>query len=81
MDALAAKIENQLDLPVVNSTGLLEKYDFSLYWAAESATGSDNSGPNIFSALESELGLKLSPKKASVPLILIDHIDSAPTGN
>jgi uncharacterized protein (TIGR03435 family) len=31
MDQLAAKIENQLDLPVVISTGLLGKYDFSLY--------------------------------------------------
>jgi uncharacterized protein (TIGR03435 family) len=80
MDQVAAKLENQLDLPVVNSTQLLGKYDFSLYWAVESA-GADNSGPSLFSAVESQLGLKLSPKNASVPLIVIDHIDAAPSGN
>lgn len=81
MDQLAAKIENQLDLPVVNSTGILGKYDFSLYWAVEPAGGADNSGPSIFSAVKSELGLKLNPRRVSVPLIVIDHIDSAPIGN
>lgn len=80
MDQLAARIELQLDLPVVNATGLLGEYDFSLYWAAESAAGGD-SGPSIFSAVESQLGLKLDPRKVSVPLIVIDHIDSAPSGN
>jgi uncharacterized protein (TIGR03435 family) len=81
MDQVAAKIENQLDLPVVNSTRLLGKFDFSLYWATESVTGADNSGPSLFSAVESQLGLKLSPRRESMPLIVIDHIDSAPSGN
>jgi uncharacterized protein (TIGR03435 family) len=81
MDQLAAKIEHQLDLPVVNSTGLSGKYDFSLYWAGEPAPGGDSSGPSIFSAVESDLGLKLVPKKASVPVIMIDHVDSGPSGN
>ena len=80
MDQLAARIENQLDLPVVNVTGLSGEYDFSLYWAADSATGADP-GPSIFSAVESQLGLKLDPRKASVPLIVIDHVDSVPSGN
>lgn len=78
MDQVAAKIENQLDLPVVNATSLSGKYDFTLHWAAESP---DTTGPSIFSAVESDLGLKLSPRKASVPVIVIDHIDPAAAAN
>ncbi len=80
MEQLADKISNQLDAPVIDSTKLQGKYDFSLYWAAES-TEPDNSGPNIFSAIQSQLGLQLKRKKTPVTIIVIDHIDSAPSGN
>lgn len=78
MGQLVAKIENQLDVPVINATSLSGKYDFTLHWAAESP---DDTGPSIFSAVESDLGLKLSPRQASVPLIVIDHIDPAAAVN
>lgn len=78
MDQLAAKIENQLDLPVLNATGLSGKYDFTLHWAAESP---GSTGPGIFSAVESDLGLKLSPRKAPIPLIVIDHINPVAAAN
>ncbi len=39
------------------------------------------SAPNLFSAIQSQLGLKLEPKKAPVDLIVIDHMEKAPTEN
>ena len=81
MEQLASKLSNQLDMPVINATGLVGRYDFDLYWSGRSVDGTDDPGPNLFSAVESQLGLRLKPRKAAVTMIVIDHVDRAPTGN
>ena len=81
MDQLSSRISNQLDVPVVNATGLTGRYDFSLYWAGETLERTNDSGPNLFSAIESQLGLKLTRKKVTVTIIVVDHLDRAPTEN
>jgi len=70
MDWLSRKLINQSDLPVTNGTGLAGQYDYSLYWAGEFV--GDNSGPSLFSALESQLGLRLLSKKVVATIIVID---------
>ncbi len=72
MDEFARKLVNQLDLPVENRTGLGGRYDYSLYWASISA---DNAGPSLFSALPSQLGLKLSSKRVAATMIVIDSVE------
>jgi uncharacterized protein (TIGR03435 family) len=37
--------------------------------------------PDIFTAIQSQLGLKLEPKKGPVDLIVIDHIEKTPITN
>jgi uncharacterized protein (TIGR03435 family) len=37
--------------------------------------------PNLFSALEKQLGLKLEKSKAKLDIIVIDHMDRQPTEN
>ncbi len=37
--------------------------------------------PDIFSALQTELGLKLEKQKVSVTILVVDHIEKAPSGN
>jgi uncharacterized protein (TIGR03435 family) len=73
MEEFARKlVKHDLDMPVKNATGLTGRYDYSLYWASTSA---DNAGPSLFSALESQLGLKLSSNKVAVTIIVIDRVD------
>jgi uncharacterized protein (TIGR03435 family) len=36
---------------------------------------SEDSGPNIFKALQEQLGLKLHDEKAEVEYLVIDHVE------
>jgi uncharacterized protein (TIGR03435 family) len=81
MEQLASKLSNQLDMPVIDATGLAGGYDFDLHWSGRTADGTDDSSRNLFSAVESQLGLRLRPRKAAVTIIVIDHADRVPTEN
>jgi uncharacterized protein (TIGR03435 family) len=37
--------------------------------------------PTIFDALQKQLGLKLEPTKATIEMMVIDHVDATPTEN
>jgi uncharacterized protein (TIGR03435 family) len=37
--------------------------------------------PDIFGAVQAQLGLRLEPKKGPVELIVIDHVEKTPTEN
>jgi len=63
---------------VIDKTGLTGRYDFTLEYAG---LGDDATGPNIFSAVEKQLGLKLDKSKAPLDVIVIDHIDKVPVEN
>jgi bla regulator protein blaR1 len=67
---------------VVDKTGLTGKYDFTLAWTREDvaqqqsdASATDSSGPSIFSALQSQLGLKLVPIKVATKILVIDNVE------
>jgi uncharacterized protein (TIGR03435 family) len=73
-----------LDRPVVDRTGLTGKYDFDLAWtpddsqfggfhAADPISGAPK--PDLFAAIQQQLGLKLEATKAPVDIIVIDHVD------
>jgi len=68
---------------VIDKTGLTGKYNFTLNWSPErlgAAASTDATGPSLFAALKEQLGLKLEPAKAPVPIIVIDAA-SAPSPN
>jgi uncharacterized protein (TIGR03435 family) len=46
-----------------------------------SASNPEANGVSLFTALQSQLGLKLDAKKGPVELIVIDHIEKTPTEN
>jgi uncharacterized protein (TIGR03435 family) len=76
----ARMLTNQLGSPVTDATGLPGKYDFVLSWVIEEP-GGDPTGPTLADAVQSELGLKLQQKKGPVEILVVDHIEKAPTAN
>ena len=74
------------DRPVVDQTGLgSARYDFILMWTLDgrqSQLAGDNADapPDLFSAFQQQLGLKLEPTKAPVDVLVIDRAEK-PSGN
>jgi len=66
---------------VVDKTGLTGKYDFALKWKPDQGPGSDDTSadePDIFTALEEQLGLKLVPATGPVKSLVVDHVEMPP---
>jgi bla regulator protein blaR1 len=79
---LAMNLSNNVGRPVIDKTGLTEKYDWVLEWTPDMpATGTDapqpvdSPGPTIFTALQEQLGLKLESSKGPVETYVIDKVD------
>jgi uncharacterized protein (TIGR03435 family) len=83
MAELALSLSTEIGHPITDATGLKAKYDFTLNYIMETdgPPAADVTGPNIFRALQEQLGLKLEPKKGSVEVLVIDHIEKIPTDN
>lgn len=84
MERLAALLSGLLDQPVVDSTGLKGNYDIKLRALVGSNppdTDAADSPPSLFEAVQEQLGLKLTLKKALADVLVIDRIEKTPTGN
>jgi uncharacterized protein (TIGR03435 family) len=79
-----------LDRPVVDQTGLTGRFDFELKWTPdESQFGGRGGGvkhdeadapPNLFTALQEQLGLQLKSEKTPVDVLVIDKVEK-PSAN
>jgi bla regulator protein blaR1 len=67
-----------IDEAVIDKTGLTGLFDFHLEW--NSAPSSDPDRPSLFTAVQEQLGLKLTPGKAPVEVLVVDHAED-PTEN
>lgn len=63
--------------PVIDATGLDEKYDFDLWFTNDLE---DRNAPTLGSAIKAE-GLRVESQKAPVEMIVIDHAEKTPTEN
>ena len=60
----------------VDQTGLAGRYDFELNYTRQcAAEPAPDAPPDIFTALQEQLGLKLESARGSVPVLVIDHIE------
>ncbi len=78
MDSFARILSRKMDLPVVNSTGLAGTFNFKLQWSADgigAVSDGTTEGTSIFSAIEDQLGLHLSSRKAPVEILVIDSVE------
>ena len=89
-EMLAKVLSDQLSRSVQDQTGLKGVFDFRLEWEpdASSARPDDLSTPadprtgsSLFTAIQEHLGLKMEARKAPVEVLVIDHIERAPTEN
>ena len=82
-----------LDRPVIDQTGLTDRYDFTLDWRPDefhfprasaaqraAAVAAAAALPDLFTAFQEQLGLKLDATKAAVDVLVIDKV-SKPSEN
>jgi len=89
MADLIRELTSILDRPVLDKTGFTGEFDLDLSFTRDGALmglppgyggPADPNLPNIFAALEEQLGLKLAPAKGKVEVLVIDHAER-PTTN
>jgi uncharacterized protein (TIGR03435 family) len=89
MERIASSLSvGRLGRPIVDETGLMGRFDFTLNWspepgtfpgapeaASQTATASDSQEPTFLEALKDQLGLNLKPGKVSLKVLVIDHVE------
>jgi len=92
MEEVAQVMQGMLDRPVVDQTGLKDRYDFTMRWTPdESQYGGRIPPPNtdstaadapppLFTAIQEQLGLKLDAMKAPAKVMVIESVQK-PTPN
>ena len=93
---LAKMLARELGKPVTDATGLKGRYGISLDWIQEDAAAAVTDaevagpeigatdaalGPNIFTALKQQLGLRLEAKKGPAAILVVDSASRVPTEN
>ena len=83
MTSLALMLQASLGgAPVSDMTGTDEDLRFQTAIPKPNSDDNDDSPyPALFSAPESELGLMLQPGKVPFDVVVVDHVDKAPTEN
>jgi bla regulator protein blaR1 len=76
-----------LDRPVIDRTGLLGRFDFTLTWTPDetqfasfgvripSPSGAADAPPVLFTAIQEQLGLKFDSVRAPVEVMVIDRVE------
>lgn len=93
MAEFAQVMQGVLDRPVLDQTGLKDRYDLILKWTPDESqyggrippqNNGDNSAadalPPLFTAIQEQIGLKLDAVKAPAKVMVIDSIDK-PSAN
>ena len=75
-------LKQELKRPIVDKTGLTGKYDLSLQWTPDNTLPDSPlaGGPSIFTAVQEQLGLKLTSTHGPVKTLVIDHVEK-PSAN
>jgi uncharacterized protein (TIGR03435 family) len=72
-----------LDRPVIDKTGLTSRFDFELEWTPEESQfggagikgTAESSKPDLFAALQQQLGLKLEASRGMVATLIVDRAE------
>ena len=87
LSQVTAVLQNSMDKPVVDQSGLSGRYDFTVTFTPDPAQAAliggppppaaDNpdAAPDLFTAFQQQLGLKLGSTKAPVDVMVIDKVE------
>jgi uncharacterized protein (TIGR03435 family) len=87
LSQVTAVLQNSMDKPVVDQSGLSGRYDFTVTFTPDpaqaaliggpppSAADNPDAAPNLFTAFQQQLGLKLESTKAPVDVMVIDKVE------
>jgi uncharacterized protein (TIGR03435 family) len=79
LDQLANMLRSWAGRPVTNATRLDGRYAIDLRWSFPAQAGGPPGGtadaPEIFTAVQEQLGLKLQPSTTTVQILVIDHAE------
>jgi uncharacterized protein (TIGR03435 family) len=76
-----------LDRPVVDKTGFAGEFDFTLRWTPDETQfagmgihvpplmDNPNAPPELFTAIQEQLGLRLEAQKIPSEVLVIDHVE------
>jgi uncharacterized protein (TIGR03435 family) len=91
---IAIRLAGYRQRPVIDKTGLTGRYDFTLDFTldmtgipllpgfpAQADNNASDPGSDIASAVEKQLGLKLTPAKGKLDVIVVDRAEKTPTEN
>jgi uncharacterized protein (TIGR03435 family) len=78
--SIAGMVTSQIEAPVVDHTGLPGYYDFTLQFGRPWSANNPDGWPDIFTAIQEQLGLKLESTRAPIDVLVIDHMEM-PTAN
>jgi uncharacterized protein (TIGR03435 family) len=70
-------LANTLGSPVMDQTGLKGRYNFTLEFTPEGRPPQPDSAPDLFEAIQDQLGLRLEGKKGSAEVLIVDHAEKA----
>jgi uncharacterized protein (TIGR03435 family) len=76
---LADFLAQRLERPVLDMTELKGVFDFTLEYSKLEDSGDPS--PDLITALQEQLGLKLEARKAPVETIVVDRLEKNPTDN
>ena len=93
MPGLAYLLSGETDRYVLDSTGLTAIYDVDFHWTPDEASALPGAAeppqplpvmsdwPNLFLAIQQQLGLKLESRRTPVKVVVVDHVERVPTAN
>ena len=87
MAKLAASLAENLDGPVEDRTQLEGNFSYSVEWSPDSPQSAMADpaaaprGPDLFQAVEQQLGLKLQGGKRQVDILVVDRAEKTPKAN
>jgi uncharacterized protein (TIGR03435 family) len=79
---LADALSGMVERPIIDRTGLSSRYRlFFSFQKPSTENRSDTGPPDIFTAIQDQLGLLLRPARADVRVVVVDNMNRLPTEN